>query len=79
MQSYGFRMNYGSFVRICFMDKYLKIGLIAMVAAVILLPASILLKSFSESLMLAALVFTMILELIGLIFVMLSIIKRRKI
>lgn len=60
------------------MDKYLKIGLIAMIGAVLLLPASVLLKGFSNNLMFGALFFTMILELIGLIFVILSIIKRRK-
>lgn len=78
MQSYSFRMNYGSFVRICFMDKLLKIGLIFMVAAVVLMPAAILLKDGHGSLTLGLLVFTMLLELIGLVFVILSIIKRRK-
>jgi hypothetical protein len=60
------------------MDKYLKIGLIAMVAAVVLLPASILLKSISEQFMFGALILTMILELIGLVFVIISIIKKRR-
>jgi hypothetical protein len=78
MQSYSFRMNYGSFVRICFMDKLLKIGLIFMVAAVVLMPAAILPKDGHRSLTMGLLVFTMLLELIGLVFVILSIIKRRK-
>ncbi|WP_090991914.1 hypothetical protein [Pedobacter insulae] len=60
------------------MDKYLKIGLIAMAAAVVLLPTAILLKSWSEQAMFVALVSTMILELIGLIFVIISIIKKRR-
>lgn len=61
------------------MDKYLRIGLIAMVVAVVLLPVSILLKSLGEAFMVIGLVFTMILELIGLVFVAISIIKARKI
>lgn len=79
MQSYSFRMNYGSFVRICFMDKLLKIGLIFMIAAVVLMPVAILLKNEHKALTMGLLVFTMLLELIGLIFVIMSIIKRRKI
>lgn len=79
MQSYSFRMNYGSFVRICFMDKLLKIGLIFMIAAVVLMPVAILLKNDHGALTMWLLIFTMLLELIGLIFVIISIIKRRKI
>lgn len=79
MQSYSFRMNYGSFVRICFMDKLLKIGLIFMIAAVVLMPVAILLKNDHGALTMGLLIFTMLLELIGLIFVIISIIKRRKI
>ncbi len=78
MQSYSFRMNYGSFVRICFMDKTLKIGLVFMVAAVVLMPVAILLQDAHQGLTVGLLIFTMLLELIGLIFVMISIIKRRK-
>ena len=78
MRSYGFRMNYGSFVRICFMDKLLKIGLICMIAAVVLMPIAILLKGSEPMLTIGLLLFTMLLELIGLIFVILSIIKKRK-
>ncbi|SFG64910.1 hypothetical protein SAMN04489864_101444 [Pedobacter insulae] len=49
-----------------------------MAAAVVLLPTAILLKSWSEQAMFVALVSTMILELIGLIFVIISIIKKRR-
>lgn len=78
MQSYSFRMNYGSFGRICFMDKRLKIGLVFMIAAVVLMPIAILLQDVHQGLTIGLLIFTMLLELIGLIFVIISIIKRRK-
>ncbi|MFA6276873.1 MAG: hypothetical protein WC622_08995 [Pedobacter sp.] len=61
------------------MEKRLKTGLIFMVAAVVLMPVAILLKNSNETLTIAVLIFTMFLELIGLIFVILSIIKKRKI
>jgi len=63
----------------CFMEKRLKIGLYCMVAAVVLMPAALLLKNFSQTLMFCLLFLTMLLELIGLIFVILSIIKRREV
>ena len=63
---------------ICFMGKLLKIGLVFMLAAVVLMPIAIVLKTTSQSLTVGLLVFTMVLELIGLVFVMMSIIKRRK-
>ncbi len=50
-----------------------------MVAAVLLMPVAILLKNTSESLTIGVLIFTMLLELIGLIFVIMSILKRKKI
>lgn len=78
MQSYSFRMNYGSFVRICFMDKLLKIGLICMLGAVVLMPLAFLLGNGQKTLMVGGLAFAMFLELIGLIFVIISIIKQRK-
>jgi len=78
MQIYGFRMNYGSFVRICFMDKRLKIGLLCMLAAVILMPAAFLFKKEQATLGVWVLILTMLLELIGLIFVILSILKKRR-
>ena len=71
-------MNFGSFEGICFMDKKLKIGLVFMVAAVVLMPIAILLKSVSGQATIALLIFTMCLELIGLTFVVLSILKRKK-
>ncbi|MBB2146732.1 hypothetical protein GM921_14605 [Pedobacter sp. LMG 31464] len=61
------------------MEKRLKTGLIFMVAAVVLMPAAILLKNSNETLTIALLIFTMLLELIGLIFVIMSMLKRKKI
>ena len=61
------------------MEKRLKIGLIFMVAAVVLMPVAILLKNSNETLTILVLIFTMLLELIGLIFVIMSILKKRKI
>ncbi|TCC93239.1 hypothetical protein EZ428_00245 [Pedobacter frigiditerrae] len=61
------------------MEKRLKTGLIFMVAAVVLMPIAILLKNSNETLTIAVLIFTMLLELIGLIFVIMSILKRKKI
>jgi hypothetical protein len=61
------------------MEKRLKIGLIFMVAAVVLMPVAILLKNGNELLTIVLLIFTMLLELIGLIFVIMSILKKRKI
>lgn len=78
MQSYIFRMNFGSFVRICFMEKRLKIGLICMILAVVLMPLVLLLRASHPSMTVAVLIFTMFLELIGLTFVILSMLKRRK-
>jgi uncharacterized membrane protein YqjE len=63
---------------ICFMDKQLKIGIIFMALAVLLMPIAILFKNDSENYAVIVLLFTMILELIGLIFVVLSILKKRK-
>ncbi|MES2417153.1 MAG: hypothetical protein V4541_03145 [Bacteroidota bacterium] len=60
------------------MDKYLRTGLVCMIAAVVLMPVAILLKRYSNGLMLAVLILTMILELIGLSFVIINIIKKRK-
>jgi len=63
---------------ICFMDKLLKVGLIFMIAAVVLMPVAILLKNDNPNSTIWVLIFTMLLELIGLIFVILSILKKRK-
>ena len=60
------------------MDKFLKRGLVCMLAAVLLMPAALLLKSVNENITLAVLFLSMILELIGLIFVIISIVKRRR-
>ncbi|TKC12165.1 hypothetical protein FA048_00675 [Pedobacter polaris] len=61
------------------MDKRLKIGLAFMIAAVVLMPVAILLKNTNQVATVGMLIFTMLLELIGLIFVIISIIKRRKV
>jgi len=63
---------------ICFMDKLLKTGLIFMIAAVVLMPVAILLKNNYPNSTIWVLIFTMLLELIGLIFVILGILKKRK-
>lgn len=60
------------------MEKRLKTGLMFMVAAVVLMPVAILLKNANQAATVAMLIFTMVLELIGLIFVILSILNRRK-
>ena len=49
-----------------------------MLAAVLLMPAAMLLKSINENLTLVVLFLSMMLELIGLVFVVLSILKRRR-
>ena len=59
------------------MEKRLKIGLYFMASAVLLMPLAILFKNDSQNYALIVLVFTMLLELIGLIFVILSILKKR--
>ncbi|RZK53545.1 MAG: hypothetical protein EOO87_12655 [Pedobacter sp.] len=59
------------------MEKRLKIGIYCMLAAVILLPVAILTKNVSEILMFSLLFLTMLLELIGLIFVLLSVIRKK--
>lgn len=60
------------------MEKRLKIGLYFMASAVLLMPLAIFFKNDSQNYALIILVFTMVLELVGLIFVILSIIKKRK-
>ena len=49
-----------------------------MLAAVLLMPMALLLKSVNENLTLAVLFLSMVSELIGLIFVIMSILKRRR-
>lgn len=60
------------------MEKRLKIGLYFMASAVLLMPLAILFKNYSQNYPLIVLVFTMLLELIGLIFVILSILKKQR-
>ncbi|RZK92306.1 MAG: hypothetical protein EOO98_03615 [Pedobacter sp.] len=49
-----------------------------MLAAVLFMPIALLLKSVNENVTLVVLFLSMILELIGLVFVILSIVKRRR-
>ncbi len=63
---------------ICFMTKYLKIGMICMLAAVILMPVALFLKDSNTAATIAIIVASMMLEVIGLIFVIVSLIKKRK-
>lgn len=60
------------------MEKRLKIGLYFMASAVLLMPLAILFKNDNQNYALIVLVFTMLLELIGLIFVILSILKKQR-
>ena len=60
------------------MDKLLKIGLICMLGAVVLMPLAFLLAAGHQTMLSATLAIAMLLELIGLIFVIISIIKQRK-
>jgi hypothetical protein len=60
------------------MNKRLKIGLWLMLAAVVVMPIAFLLKNSHPTLTLSILIFTMLLELAGLIFVISSIIKNRR-
>lgn len=60
------------------MGKFLKKGIFCMAAAVLLMPAALLLRGVSENLTLVVLILCMFLELIGLVFVVISILKRRK-
>lgn len=78
MQSYDFRMNYGSFVRICFMDKRLKIGLWLMLAAVVAMPIAFFFRNAQPGLTIAIVIFTMLLEVAGLVLVISSLLKNRK-
>ena len=71
-------MNFGSFDLNCFMDQRLKIGLYFMVLAVVALPIALLLRGNNGTVNTALLGFTMFLELIGLIFVLMSIFNKRK-
>jgi len=60
------------------MDKFLKRGLFCMLGAVLLMPLALLLKNSNENITLGVLFLSMVLELIGLIFVVLSILQQRR-
>ena len=60
------------------MEKRLKLGIYFMVAAVVLMPVAVLARNLSELLMFSLLLLTMLLELVGLVFVALSLFKKRK-
>jgi len=62
---------------ICFMTKHLKIGMICMVAAVVFMPVALLLKDTNVAAAIALIIASMLLEVIGLIFVIVSFIKKR--
>ncbi len=61
-----------------FMDKLVKRGLWCMAAAVLLMPLAVLLKNTHDNATVVILFFSMTLELIGLIFVIVHMIRRRK-
>ncbi|GAB1462561.1 DUF2427 domain-containing protein [Pedobacter sp. UBA4863] len=60
------------------MDRNIKRGLACMLAAVLLMPTALLLKNTNENATVVVLFLSMILELIGLIFVIINILKRRR-
>ena len=60
------------------MDNRLKIGLIFMVSAVLLIPLALFFNNTSTNYAIIVLIITMLLELIGLIFVILSIVNKKK-
>lgn len=63
---------------LCSMTKHLKIGMICMAGAVLLMPVALLLKNTNTAACIAILIASMLLEVIGLIFVIVSFIKRKK-
>ena len=66
---------------ICYMTKHLKIGLICMLAAVVLIPIAALLKFYHVALpsgLIPVVMASMLLEVIGLIFVIIDFIHKRK-
>lgn len=60
------------------MEKSLKYGIVFMFLAILLLPAGVFLKSYYSQLSVAVLIIAMCLELIGLIFVIVGIIQKKK-
>ncbi|HWW38086.1 hypothetical protein [Pedobacter sp.] len=63
---------------LCSMTKHLKIGMICMAGAVLLMPVALLLKNTNTAACIAIIIASMLLEVIGLIFVIVSFIKRKK-
>jgi hypothetical protein len=63
---------------LCPMTKHLKIGMICMAGAVLLMPVALLLKNTNTAACIAIIIASMLLEVIGLIFVIVSFIKRKK-
>jgi hypothetical protein len=61
------------------MDKKLKIGLYLMLGAALIIPIGLLLKTLNTTTSLIALVLAFFLELMGLIFVLINILHKRKI
>jgi hypothetical protein len=60
------------------MEKRLKIGLLFMLAAVLLMPIALIIKDMNAQLTVALIAFTMLLEIIGLVLVISSVLKNRK-
>ena len=60
------------------MTKYLKIGMICMASAVFFMPVAMFLKDSNTGAAIAVIIASMLLEAIGLIFVILNFIKRKK-
>lgn len=63
---------------LCPMTKHLKIGMICMAGAVLLMPLALFLKNSYTAACIAVIIASMLLEVIGLIFVIISLIKKRK-
>lgn len=70
-------MKYGSFVGICFMDKRLQTGLLFMLAAVVIMPVAFLVRNAQPQLTVGILIFTMLLEIAGLVLVISTLLKNR--
>ena len=60
------------------MDKSVKKGLVFMLAAVLMMPVAMLLKSDHEKIAVVILLLSMLMEVIGLVFVAVSFVNRRK-
>jgi hypothetical protein len=60
------------------MDKRLKTGLFCMLAAVVVMPIAFLFRNEHANLTIAILIFSMLLEIIGLILVISNLLRNRK-